>query len=45
MDAAEDHPDTPIAYNWTRPVNGWEIGSTYELRAWIKADQLAALND
>jgi len=36
-----DHPDDPIAYNWTRLVNGWEIGGTYELRAWVRAEDLA----
>jgi hypothetical protein len=37
---SEDHPETPIAYNWTRIVNGWEVGGTYELEGWIKARKL-----
>jgi len=37
---SEDHSDTPVAYNWSRVVNGWEVGGTYELEGWIKADQL-----
>ena len=37
---SEDHPDKPVAYNWTRDVNGWEVGGTYELEGWIKAEQL-----
>jgi hypothetical protein len=38
---SEDHPDEPIAYNWTRVVNGWEIGQAYELSGWIRTDMLA----
>jgi hypothetical protein len=38
---AEDHPDTPVAYNWTRVVNGWKVGATYELEGWIRAEQLS----
>jgi hypothetical protein len=38
---AEDHPEQPVAYNWTRAVNGWEVGGVYELEGWIRTDSLA----
>ena len=38
---SEDHPDEPIAYNWTRVVSGWKIRESYELSGWIRTDMLA----
>jgi len=37
---ASDHPEQPVAYNWTRTVRGWEVGQTYELTGWIRAENL-----
>jgi hypothetical protein len=36
-----DHPDEPIAYNWTRTLHGWQVGGAYELTGWIKTRDLA----
>jgi len=37
---SEDHPDDPIAYNWTRTIRGWKVGETYELKGFVRARNL-----
>lgn len=34
------HPDESIAYNWTRTLNGWVEGGSYELTGWVKTRDL-----
>ncbi len=37
---AEDHPDDEISYNWTKPVENWKVGNSYELSCWVKGRDL-----
>ena len=34
------HPEERVDYNWTQPVGGCRPGETYELRAWVKPENL-----
>jgi beta-lactamase regulating signal transducer with metallopeptidase domain len=34
----DNHPDLPVAYNWTTDVQGWKAGETYELSGWLKVE-------
>lgn len=38
---APSHPDERIAYNWTKTIDGCEVGTTYELSGWVKAEDLS----
>lgn len=38
VEIGDDHPDLPVAYNWTTEVQGWKAGETYELSGWIKVE-------
>ena len=35
------HPDEAISYNWTTVVPGCQVGKTYELSGWIRAEDLS----
>ena len=37
----ESHPEDTIAYNWTRTVEGYEVGGTYEISGWVKTEDLS----
>jgi hypothetical protein len=36
----DSHPDRRVDYNWTRPVDGCRRGELYELRGWVKTENL-----
>ncbi|HEX5105587.1 MAG TPA: hypothetical protein VFV87_17330, partial [Pirellulaceae bacterium] len=38
VEIGDNHPDRPVAYNWTTEANGWRAGETYELSGWIKTE-------
>ena len=35
-----DHPEERICYNWTKPVQGFRVGASYELSGWIRSENL-----
>jgi len=37
---ADIHPPDSIAYNWTRVVDSFNVGSRYETEAWIKTENV-----
>ena len=36
------HPDEVIAYNWTKVVPACQVGNSYELSGWVRAENLSA---
>ena len=36
----DNHPDSPVHYNWMTESKGWQSGETYELLGWIKAENV-----
>ena len=36
----ESHPPAQVAYNWTTTVPQFERGAIYELRGWVKTENL-----
>lgn len=38
---ASSHPDEVIAYNWTKAVPACQVGKSYELSGWVRAENLS----
>jgi hypothetical protein len=38
VEIGDNHPNWPVAYNWTADAKGWQAGQTYELSGWIKVE-------
>jgi hypothetical protein len=39
---AASHPDEAIHYNWTKVVPACQVGKSYELSGWVRAENLTS---
>jgi beta-lactamase regulating signal transducer with metallopeptidase domain len=40
VEIGDRHPISPVHYNWTTDVQGWQAGETYELSGWIRVENV-----